>query len=103
VGDSSGSQLFETGEFTELDASRPVTYNETGDFEYADTVEYEGGFVMTGTIRVVDQGITTTNPATFDTVGALMAPSMDVQNIKASFKHMGFGIDSMHNFKDLFG
>ena len=32
-----------------------------------------------------------------------MAPSMDVQNIEASFKHVGFGIDSMHNFKDLFG
>jgi hypothetical protein len=29
-------------------------------------MEYEGGFVMTGTIRVVDQGITTMNPATFD-------------------------------------
>jgi hypothetical protein len=64
VRDSFGSQLFETGEFTVLNASRPVTINETEDFEYADTVEYEGGFVMTGTIRVVDQGITTTNPAT---------------------------------------
>jgi hypothetical protein len=74
VRDSFGSQLFETGEFTELDASRPVSINETEDFEYADTVEYEGGFVMTGTIRVVDQGITTTNPATFDTVGALIVP-----------------------------
>jgi len=48
---------------------------------------------MTGTIRVVDQGITTMNPATFDTVGALMVPSMDVQNIAASFKNAGFGID----------
>jgi hypothetical protein len=47
VRDSKGTQLFETAEFNELDASRPLTFNETGDFEYADAVEYEGGFVMT--------------------------------------------------------
>jgi plastocyanin len=103
VRDSMGTQLFETGEFNELDASRPLTFNEIGDFEYADAVEYEGGFVMTGTIRIVNQGITTTNPATFDTVRALMVPSMDVQNIIASFKNASFGIDSIHNFKDLRG
>jgi hypothetical protein len=59
---------------------------------------------MTGNIRVVDQGVTaTTLTASFDTVGALMVPSMDVQNIAASIKNAGFGIDSMHNFKDLRG
>ncbi|CAN5493679.1 hypothetical protein BH18THE2_BH18THE2_18360 [soil metagenome] len=102
--DFSGTQLFETGEFTELGACRPVTFNETGEFEYADTVEYEEGFVMSGNITVVDQGATATTPkATFDTVGALMVPSMDVQNIAANIKNAGFGIDSMHNFKDLRG
>ena len=104
VSDTNGAQLFETGEFTELEASTPITFNTTGDFEYADTVEYEGGFVMTGNIRVVDQGVTATTPTgTFDTVGALMVPSMDVQNVAASIKDAGFGIDSMHNFKDLRG
>jgi plastocyanin len=104
VRDASGAQLFETGEFTELEASTPITFNTTGDFEYADTVEYEGGFVMTGNIRVVDQGASAASPtASFDTVGALMVPSMDVQNIAASIKNAGFGIDSMHNFKDLRG
>jgi plastocyanin len=104
VRETSGAQLFETGEFTELETSTPITFNTTGDFEYADTVEYEGGFVMTGNIRVVDQGVTATTPtASFDTVGALMVPSMDVQNIAASIKNAGFGIDSMHNFKDLRG
>jgi plastocyanin len=103
VRDASGAQLFETGEFTELEASTPITFNTTGDFEYADTVEYEGGFVMTGNIRVVDQGAAASPTASFDTVGALMVPSMDVQNIAASIKNAGFGIDSMHNFKDLRG
>ncbi|MGB8134299.1 MAG: hypothetical protein WCE99_08905, partial [Nitrososphaeraceae archaeon] len=103
VNDPNGIQVFETGEFTELTASRPIMLNNTGDYEYADTIEYEGGFVMTGTIRVVDQNATSAPDGTFDTVGALMIPSMDVQNIVASIKDAGFGIDSMHNFKDLRG
>jgi hypothetical protein len=45
---TNGIQLFETGEFTELTASRPIAFNNTGEYEYADTIEYEGGFVMTG-------------------------------------------------------
>ena len=102
VRDSNGAQLFETGEFTEFQASKPIAFNNTGEFAYADTVEYEGGFVMTGTIRVVDDQGATTTPA-FDTVGALMVPSMDVQSIATSIKNAGFGIDSMHNFKDLRG
>jgi hypothetical protein len=57
---------------------------------------------MTGTIRVVDDQGATITPA-FDTVGALMVPSMDVQSIATSIKNAGFGIDSMHNFKDLRG
>ena len=103
VNDPNGIQVFETGEFTELTASRPIMLNNTGDYEYADTIEYEGGFVMTGTIRVVDQNATSAPAGTFDTVRALMIPSMDVQNIVASIKDAGFGIDSMHNFKDLRG
>ena len=104
VRDANGVQLFETGEFTELQASKPIVFNNTGEFEYVDTVEYEDGFVMTGTIRVIDQGANNpTNLATFDTVGTLMVPSVDIQNIATSIKNAGFGIDSMHNFKDLRG
>lgn len=103
IRDTNGLQLFETGEFTELQASRPVTFNNTGDFEYIDTVEYEDGFVMTGKIKVIDQQGITTPAAGFDTVGALIVPSMDVQSIASSIKNAGFGIDSMHNFKDLRG
>jgi plastocyanin len=107
ITDDSNSPVFETGEFTELQASRPITFNNTGSFEYADTVEYEGGFVMTGTITVDDQGTTTTTAAAtttnFDTVGALMVPSMDIESIATSIKDAGFEIDSMHNFQDLRG
>jgi plastocyanin len=103
VNDPNGNQVFDTGEFTELSTSRPIVFNDTGNFEYADTIEYEGGFVMTGNITVANEPSTTASPATYDTVGALMVPSMDVQNIATTIKDAGFGIDSMQNFKDLRG
>jgi plastocyanin len=103
VNDPNENQVFDTGEFTELSTSRPVVFNDTGNFEYADTIEYEGGFVMTGNITVTDEPSTTASPVTYDTVGALMVPSMDVQNIATTIKDAGFGIDSMQNFKDLRG
>src|ERR687897_3426723 len=65
---------------------------------------------MTGNIRVVDQDDTaapaptpTATFDTFDTVGALMVPSMDVQSIVADIEDAGFGIDSITSFKDLRG
>ena len=65
VRDANGVQLFETGEFTELVASRPITFNNAGNFEYADTVEYEEGFVMTGNVTVRQgQGNNNGNSAT---------------------------------------
>jgi plastocyanin len=103
VNDPNGNQVFDTGEITELSTSRPVVFNDTGNFEYADTIEYEGGFVMTGNITVTDEPSTTASSATYDTVGALMVPSMDVQNIATTIKDAGFEIDSMQNFRDLRG
>ncbi|HEY9385995.1 MAG TPA: hypothetical protein VIP70_03065 [Nitrososphaeraceae archaeon] len=81
---------------------RPIAFINTGNFLYADTVEYEGGFVMTGNVTVVNQNSSgATN--TFDTVGALMVPSMMAQDVIGEMRNAGFGIDSMHNFKDLRG
>ena len=45
--------LYQTGEFSEFDA-RNYTFNEIGDLNYADTVEYENGFIMGGNISVTD-------------------------------------------------
>src|SRR5918995_586581 len=104
-GDATGTQVFETGEFAELAASRPITFNSSGNFEYADTVEYEGGFVMTGNVTVVNQnsGSTGSSGGSFDTVGALMVPSMMIESVTGEMRNMGFGIDSMHTFTDLRG
>jgi plastocyanin len=106
VRDSSGgtnNQFFETSEFNELTASRPITFNNIGNFEYADTVEYEEGFVMTGNIIVNGQGGQIISSSSFDTVGALMVPSMMIQEVTDEMRNVGFAIDSMHNFKDLRG
>ena len=100
--DAPGTQVFDTGEFSELTASRPIVFNNTGNYQYADTVEYEGGFVMTGNVTVVNQ-ISGGAANTFDTVGALMVPSMMVQDVIDEMRSAGFRIDSMHNFKDLRG
>src|ERR671914_2394488 len=105
VRDANGVQLFETGEFTELQASRPIVFNNTGEFEYTDTVEYEEGFVMTGNIIVNGQGSggQVISSSSFDTVGALMVPSMMVQDVTDEMRNVGFAINSMQNFKDLRG
>jgi plastocyanin len=106
VNDNSGNQIFQTGEFTELVASIPITFNNTGTFQYADTVEYEEGFVMTGNVTVVNQnnnGAASTTAGTYDTVGTLMVPSPFVQNIVESMRSAGYGIDSTHTFTDLRG
>ena len=105
VTDESNNPVFETGEFTELQASRPFMFNNTGDFDYADTVEYEEGFVITGNIIVNGQGSggQVISSSSFDTVGALMVPSMMVQDVTDEMRNVGFAINSMHNFKDLRG
>ena len=88
-----------------MEASRPITFNITGDYEYADTVEYEEGFVMTGNIIVNGQGSggQVISSSSFDIVGALMVPSMMIQEVTDEMRNVGFAIDSMHNFKDLRG
>lgn len=100
---NSNNQIFRTGAFPELETSRSVSLNNTGNYQYADTVEYEEGFIMTGNITIVDQviNVATTTSAGFDTIGALMVPLEDRQSIVASLRSAGFGINSMNNFQDL--
>jgi plastocyanin len=101
---SNNNTIFETGDFPEFEATRAITFNNTGTFDYADTIDYEGGFKMTGDITVVNRGNSSAASSnTFDTVGAFMVPSIMVQNVLNELGGAGFGIDSVHNFKDLRG
>ena len=98
------NQFFETDEFNELTASKPIVFNDTGNFDYSDTVEYEEGFVMTGNIIVNgNSGGQVISSSSFNTVGALMVPSMMMQEVTDEMRNVGFAIDSVHNFKDLRG
>jgi plastocyanin len=106
-GDGGGpNPLYQTGEFSEFDA-RNYTFNEIGDFSYADTVEYENGFIMRGNISVTNdndntssqQGTTGANPP--QTVGLVMVPTEDLVQNTQDLQSRGFVIDSTHNFPDL--
>lgn len=101
---------FESGDFTYNTASRPITFNDTGDFDYyeSDVNDNDPGFVMNGTINVVDQVNLLTdadasgavNP---DTVGTYMVPAKDLDQYVSDLTSKGFTIDSTHTFQDLCG
>jgi plastocyanin len=95
------TQLFNSGEFAELEVSTPYAFSQVGEFNYADTIDYEEGFRMTGTVTVVDEGNKgSTSAANFDTVGTLV-PSEDSSEIAQRLRTAGFDIDSMVKFQDL--
>ena len=101
----STSPIYQTGEFAEFKA-RNYTFNEAGAFRYADSVEYDNGYIMRGNISVTaDQGNTELQHTTdaSDTVGITMVPTQDISQYTADLQSRGFVIDSMHNFRDLRG
>jgi plastocyanin len=103
-GGSSPSPLYQTGEFSEFDA-RNYSFNEVGDFSYADTVEYENGYIMRGNISVTDDDTSsrqeTTGSSGPQTVGLLMVPTEDLAQHTQDLQSRGFIIESTHNFPDL--
>lgn len=107
---STGETVQEKGVFPEFEV-RNVVLNGTGSYHYADTEDYEGGFVMGGNIQVVDNSQASSSPLgtssntqdSADTVGILMVPTQDIQTHTTDLESRGFNIDSSHNFADLRG
>jgi hypothetical protein len=124
----SNTTIFTSGTLPFNAATKPVKLNNTGDFIYSDPENAKSreagvnGFVMTGTVKVVNQPsssssnsvasnstatTTTTTTATnsnatkIDTVGVLMVPAKTVNQYISEFKNRGFGIDSTQQFKAL--
>lgn len=112
------ASIFSSGAFAFNTATKPVKLNNTGDYIYSDPENAKSkevgvtGYVMTGTVRVVDQPLsstsgsstsTTTNStaAKFDTVGALMVPAKTVSQYISEFKNRGLEVDSTQQFKAL--
>ncbi|MGB7881739.1 MAG: hypothetical protein WBL44_03375, partial [Nitrososphaeraceae archaeon] len=100
------SPIYQTGEFTEFEA-RYYTFNDVGEFSYADTVEYDNGYIMRGNISVTDdRGSAGDLPQTTqdsETVGILMVPTQDISRYTSDLQNRGFLLDSVHNFQDLRG
>jgi plastocyanin len=107
---STGETIHETGIFPQF-AVRSVALDETGNYHYTDTEDYEEGFVMNGNIQVVDQTQVSPSPTSLlgntqgspNTVGVLMVPTQDIQTYTNDLANRGFTVDSTHNFKDLRG
>ena len=103
--DSTGP-IYQTGEFTEFEA-RNYTFNEAGEFSYADTIEYDNGYIMRGNVSVIDgNGGNSDLQQTIegsDTIGIIMVPTQDISQYTTDLQSRGFVIDSMHNFQDLRG
>ena len=102
----SASPIYQTGEFTEFEA-RNYTFNDVGEFSYADTVEYDNGYIMRGNMSVTDDGSGSVGdlpPQTTEdseTVGILMVPTQDISQYTSDLQNRGYRIDSVHNFQDL--
>jgi hypothetical protein len=100
------SPIYQTGEFTEFEA-RNYTFNDVGEFSYADTVEYDNGYIMRGNISVTDDrgsaGDLPQITQDSETVGILMVPTQDISQYTSDLQNRGFLVDSVHNFQDLRG
>jgi hypothetical protein len=98
---------FDSGTYTYTQNTRPIKFNNTGNFAYSDpNADSESkGFVMRGNIRVIDKasGSSTTNGTTPDTIGAFMIPKRSMDKYISDFKSHGFNIDSTHEFASLRG
>ncbi len=113
LNDQNNASIFKSGNYIFNTSTKPVRFNNTGTFSYSDPINAQSteagvkGFVMTGTVKVVNQpsasslASTTTNSSKIDTVGAYMVPARTVDQYVSEFKSHGFGIDSMQQFKAL--
>ncbi|MGE5661292.1 MAG: hypothetical protein ACM3X1_03495, partial [Ignavibacteriales bacterium] len=84
------------------------TFNDVGEFSYADTVEYDNGYIMRGNISVTDDSgsagdLSQTIDDSDNTVGILMVPTQDISLYTSDLQNRGFLIDSIHDFQDLRG
>jgi plastocyanin len=100
--------MYESDKFEYNTAITSSAFNDTGTYTYfeKDVNEDDPGFVMNGTINVINQPESLTSSSasgTVDTVGVLMVPSQDIQTYTSDLNDRGFAIDSTHNFKDLRG
>lgn len=114
VNDQNNASLFKSNSFVFNTPTKPIVFNKTGTYTFSDPVNAlskevgVNGFVMTGTVKVVNPSssgsnvsATTTNNSKIDTIGVEMVPAKTVDKYISEFKSHGFGVDSMEKFKAL--
>lgn len=105
------NSAIESGDFSYNTVSKPITFNDTGTFNYfeADVNSDDPSFVMNGTISVINQVESLSNnnatapSQASDSVGIYMVPSKDLDQYISALTSKGFSIDSTHTFADLRG
>jgi plastocyanin len=109
VKDQRGNSIFNTGEITNLQPSKPFATTNPGVFNYE--AEGDPGVTMTGSILVdnIKAPVTSANSSTnsntsnIDTVGIIMVPTQDIDSYIQQITAAGITVDNTYDFKDLRG
>jgi plastocyanin len=125
VDNNTKNTVYNSGRFDNFNASKPITFNNTGTFAYSGP-SYDRAvpnYKMNGTVTVVNQPLSTnfntTNTATtdsilssspvgrashsIDTITTLMVPSKLLDKTISDLKSQGFTIDNQYPFTSLRG
>jgi plastocyanin len=108
---SKGSTVYTSGIFDNFNASKPITFNNTGTFAYSGP-SYDKmwpNYKMNGTITVIKHPLavslntTTTANNNIDTISMLITPANIADKTISDLKSKGFAIDSQYPFMSLRG
>jgi hypothetical protein len=125
---SKGSVVYTSGIFDNFNASKPITFNNTGTFAYSGPSfdKMWPNYTMNGTITVIKQplavsfnntannniGSSSSSPAgggassnnnNIDTISMLITPANIVDKTISDLKNQGFAVDSQYPFMSLRG
>ena len=121
VDSNKGSTVYTSGIFDNFNASKPITFNNTGTFVYSGPSfdKMWPNYKMNGTITVVNQPLATTFNSTAasnnqqsagssnsnnpDTITTFMVPANIADKTISDLKSKGFAIDSQYPFMSLRG
>ncbi len=98
-----GSILFSTGEITDMQVSKTITFNSTGTYNYE--AEGDPGVTMRGAITVgnIQSPVANSANGEIDTVGVLMVPTQAKDTYIQEVENGGLTVDSTYDFSDLRG
>ncbi|KAA2280439.1 hypothetical protein [Candidatus Nitrosocosmicus sp. SS] len=111
VKDQRGNSVFNTGEITDLQSSKPFITASPGIYNYE--AQGDPGVTMTGSIAVGNiqypvissssPDNANSNTSKSDTVGLIMVPTQDITNYIQQINSAGITVDNTYDFKDLRG